>query len=145
MPIEQVDCEEAKKILDQDPNALYLDVRSVPEFTAGHPIRAINIPLLHKGPAGMTPNPDFQKVVTALLPKDKRLLVGCLAGGRSQKACDILEAEGYSQLHNVCGGWGGGRHPETGEPLQGWKELGLPTSQDNGEGVGYESIAAKVK
>ncbi len=141
MPIDQITCEEAKRLLDEDPNAIYVDVRSIPEFTAGHPIRALNIPLLHRGPAGMTPNPEFDAVAAKVLPKDKTLLVGCMAGGRSQKACELLEARGYSKLFNVCGGYGGGRHPETGEPLQGWKDLGLPTSTDNGEGVGYESLA----
>lgn len=145
MPIQQIDCNEAKRILDEDPNAIYVDVRSIPEFTQGHPIRALNIPLMHRGPAGMTPNPEFEKVATQVLSKDKKLLVGCMAGGRSQRACEILEAHGYGNLSNVCGGFGGGRHPETGEPLAGWKDLGLPTSTDNGEGVSYESLAAKAK
>lgn len=145
MPIQQISPSEAKEILDQDPEGLYVDVRSIPEFLAGHPQGAINIPIMHKGNYGMEPNHDFLKVAKAILPKDKKLLVGCQAGGRSQKACDMLEAEGYGQLHNVYGGFGGGRNPETGEPQQGWKDLGLPVDTDNGEGVSYDSLAKRSK
>ena len=144
MPITQTTPEKANEILDQDAEAIYVDVRSVPEFEAEHPIRAINLPILHKGPGGMEPNPDFLEVAQAVLPKDKKLLVGCLRGGRSQKACMILEANGFDLLYNVHGGFGGAMDPTTGEITQkGWKELGLPTNTDNGEGVSYESLKAK--
>lgn len=145
MPIQQINPQEAKDLLDQDPQAIYVDVRSIPEFTAGHPIRAINLPIMNKGAYGMEPNADFPKVASAVLPKDRKLIVGCLAGGRSQKACDILAQRGFTQLYNVYGGFGGGRNPETGEPQPGWKDLGLPISDENGEGVSYQSLAAKAK
>ncbi len=145
MSIQQINPSEAKDFLDQDPQAIYVDVRSIPEFTAGHPIRALNIPIMHKGQQGMEPNSDFIKVSQAALPKDRKLLVGCLAGGRSQKACEMLEQKGFTQLYNVYGGFGGGRNPETGEPQPGWKDLGLPVSDENGEGVSYTSLSAKAK
>jgi rhodanese-related sulfurtransferase len=143
MPITQIIPNEAFEILEKDPDAIYVDVRSVPEFVAEHPIRAINLPLLHKTPYGMDPNPDFQRVATTVLPKNNKLVVGCFAGGRSQKACEILEQSGYELLYNVCGGFGGGRHLETDEPVAGWKESGLPTSTDNSEGVSWESLKGK--
>ena len=87
----------------------------------------------------MIPNPDFQAVAQAVLPKDKKLLVGCKSGGRSQRACEILSQLGYQNLSNVDGGFGGNDH----QP--GWQGLGLPVSQENGEGVGYESISSKAK
>ncbi|MGH7830605.1 MAG: rhodanese-like domain-containing protein [Candidatus Binatia bacterium] len=145
MPIQHMTPVEAKELLDHDPDAVYLDVRSVPEFLAGHPEHAINIPLLHRGPIGMSPNPDFERVCLGVLPKEKKLLIGCQVGGRSLKACMILEQKGYTQLHNVCGGFGGGQHPETGEPVAGWQASGLPVSTDNGEGVGYESLERRSK
>ena len=146
MPIQQVTPDQAKEILDEAADALYVDVRSVPEFTAEHPIRAVNIPLLHKNETtgAMEPNPDFLQVAQAVLPKDKKLLVGCLRGGRSQKACEILESNGFEHLHNVQGGFGGAIDPATGMIGQkGWKELGLPTNTDNGEGVSWESLKEK--
>ncbi|MBI2981414.1 MAG: rhodanese-like domain-containing protein, partial [Deltaproteobacteria bacterium] len=47
MPIQQTTPDKAKEILDKDSNAVYLDVRSVPEFAEGHAKGAINIPLIH--------------------------------------------------------------------------------------------------
>src|SRR5262249_9017045 len=79
---------EAYELMQSDPDCIYVDVRSVPEFEAGHAERALNIPLLHFSPgAGMSPNPDFQAVVEANLPKNARIIVGCKTGGRSAKAC----------------------------------------------------------
>lgn len=140
MPIQQTTPDKAKAILDEDSNAVYLDVRSIPEFTQGHAAGAINIPLMHYNPAagGMVPNPDFPRVAEAVLPKDKKILVGCKMGGRSQKACEIMERLGFNDVSNIDGGFGGNDHQE------GWKDLGLPVSMENGEGVGYESLTKKV-
>lgn len=148
MSIQQTTPDKAKEILDQDPEALYVDVRSIPEFVAGHPIRAVNIPLMHKNETTgmMEPNPDFLAVAKAVLPHNKKLLVGCMMGGRSQKACEILDQNGFENLFNVYGGFGGARDPGTGQVLQaGWRDLGLPVSMENDEGVSYESLAKKAK
>jgi rhodanese-related sulfurtransferase len=137
MSIEQTTPDQAKQILDQTPDAVYLDVRSIPEFLQGHAAGAINIPILHMQGGQMAPNPDFQKVVEAVLPKEKPLFVGCKMGGRSQRACEVLDALGYQKIWNIDGGFGGNDH----QP--GWKDLGLPVSMENGEGVGYESLLAR--
>ncbi|HSA58174.1 MAG TPA: rhodanese-like domain-containing protein [bacterium] len=139
MAIQQTTPDQAKSLLDSDPNAIYVDVRSIPEFTQGHAKGAINIPLLHMQGGQMTPNPDFQKVAQAVLSKDKTLLVGCKMGGRSQRASEILNSLGYEKVFNVDGGFGGNEH----QP--GWKDLGLPVSSDNGDGVGYETLVARAK
>jgi rhodanese-related sulfurtransferase len=139
MAIEQTTPDQAKQALEQNPDAVYVDVRSIPEFTQGRAAGAINIPLLHMQGGQMAPNPDFQKVVQAVLPKEKPLFVGCKMGGRSQKACEILDALGYQKIYNIDGGFGGsGQQP-------GWRDLGLPVSTDNGEGVSYESLQSRVK
>jgi len=141
MPIAQISPDQAKKMLDENPDALYVDVRSVREFLQGHAAGAINIPLLdfNEEYGQMMPNPDFLKVVQAHLPPGKTLLVGCQVGGRSQKACEYLASNGYTQLYNIMGGYGG--LPQA----PGWKQLGLPVSQDNGEGVSYESLKKKAE
>lgn len=140
MPIEQTTPDQAKELLEQGQADLYLDVRSIPEFLQGHAEGAINIPLMHFDPAtGMRPNPDFAAVAGKVLAKDKTYVVGCKMGGRSQKACEILSALGFEKLYNIDGGFGGNDHQ------QGWKDLGLPVSTDNGEGISYESLAAKAK
>lgn len=141
MTHQQTTPDKAKEILDRDPEAIYVDVRSVPEFVQGHAIRAVNIPLMHLDPQTnqMTPNPEFPVVAQAVLPKDKTLLVGCKMGGRSQKACEILTRLGYEKVYNVYGGFGGNAEQK------GWQALGLPVSQENGEGVSYQSLSEKAK
>src|SRR6266478_7988818 len=99
--------QEAYELMQSDPEYLYLDVRSVPEFEAGHAKGAINIPIMHITPAGMTPNPEFPAVVEGALPKDAKLLIGCKTGGRSARACDIMSQMGYSNVANVRGGFVG--------------------------------------
>jgi rhodanese-related sulfurtransferase len=139
MSVQQTTPDQAKTVLDKDPNAIYVDVRSIPEFVQGHARGAINIPLLHMQGGQMAPNPDFLKVAQSVLPKDKTLLVGCKMGGRSQRASEILDSLGYQKVFNIDGGFGGNDH----QP--GWKDLGLPVSQDNGDGVGYDSLLSKAK
>ncbi len=129
MTINQITPDQAKATLDEDPGSIYVDVRSVPEFTAGHPAGAINIPILHMIQGQMAPNPDFKQVVQKILPKDKKLIVGCKSGGRSQSACQLLQQLGYTDLSNVAGGFGE------------WQGSGLPVSQENGDGVSYESLS----
>ena len=105
----------------------------------------MNIPVMHFEPAqgGMVENPDFLKVVEANIPKDAKLVLGCQMGMRSQKAAEILAAAGYQHLANVVGGFGGAKNRMGMTVEKGWEELGLPVSNDNGEGVSYESLAAK--
>jgi len=45
----------------------------------------------------------------------------------------------------MVGGFGGMRDPTGTVIAPGWASLGLPVSQDNGEGVSYESLAAKTR
>src|SRR5262249_17193236 len=87
----------------------YLDVRSIPEFEVGHPAGAANIPLLHYGPEGMTPNADFERVVEATFPRDAKLVVGCKVGGRSLQAAALLMAAGYGEVLDMRGGFMGER------------------------------------
>ena len=116
MPIPQLSPKEAKETLENHSSSIYVDVRSIPEFQNGHPEGAINIPLLNAQGGQMVPNPDFVKVVKSTFQTNKKLIVGCQSGGRSQRACEILTAEGYEDLSNVAGGFGA------------WKGAGLPVS-----------------
>ncbi len=51
-------------------------MRSEPEFAAGHPAGAQNVPLMSQGPTGLAPNPEFLAVVEGLYPKDAKLVLG---------------------------------------------------------------------
>lgn len=144
MAIKQTTPPQAHEILEKDPAVIYLDVRTVPEFTAGHPQRGINIPVVFfQAPGQPAPNSDFLKVVEANIPKDATVIVGCQAGGRSQRAAEIMTQAGYTNVTNMQGGFGGGQD-QTGRVVPGWRDAGLPVSTENGEGVSYTSLATKA-
>lgn len=146
MSFKKINVQEAYDALQKEAGSVYLDVRTVREFAAGHPAGAVNIPVAFPDPArGMSLNPDFVKVVEAHFAKDKKLFVGCQAGPRADAAARLLEEAGYQDVASVQGGFGGMRDPSGQVVFPGWSSLGLPVSQDNGEGVGYESLAARVK
>ena len=82
----------------QTAGATYLDVRSIPEFEAGHPEGAFNVPLAHLGPNGMAPNTEFMTIMERRFPKDAKIVVGCKSGGRSLQAATILLSSGYTDV-----------------------------------------------
>lgn len=123
--ITRVSPAEAKRLLDED-GYVYVDVRSVPEYEAGHPVGATNVPLLHAGPGGMTPNPDFVAVMSAAFPKDAKLVLGCRSGQRSLRAAEALAAAGYVTLVDQRAGFDGARNAFGGIAEAGWAAEGLP-------------------
>jgi len=128
MDIPQTTPSEAFATLEQHPDAVYLDVRTVGEFEAGHPAGARNIPVLELDPATREPrpNPDFVATVERTLPRATKLIVGCQAGGRSQHACELLAQAGWKDVTNVRGGFGGARDHSGRVVVPGWREAGLP-------------------
>lgn len=144
MPINQAEPPQAHEILKSNPDAIYLDVRTEPEFAQGHPDGAINVPVVFiKGPGQMEVNAEFVDVVAKTLPREKKLVVGCLAGGRSQRACELLEAAGYVDLTNVRGGFGGARDASGQVVVAGWREAGLPVSTEVGDNS-YQALRRKA-
>jgi rhodanese-related sulfurtransferase len=127
MEIAQTTPPEAYETLQRHPDAVYLDVRTAAEFEAGHPTGARNVPVVFFAPGGQAaPNPDFVAVVERTIPRATKLIVGCQAGGRSQRACEILAQAGYTDLTNVRGGFGGARDQSGRIVVPGWREAGLP-------------------
>ena len=68
-----------------------IDVREIHEYAAGHIPSAENFPLSTLGS-------DFTK-----LDKNQKYYVICQAGGRSAKAYDFLDAQGFNVI-NIEGG-----------------------------------------
>ena len=144
MAVKQLTPQQASDLMQKDTKIVYLDVRTAPEFSAGHPQRGINVPaFFFQQPGQPIPNPDFVKVVEANIAKDATIVVGCQAGGRSQRAADLLDKAGYPNVSNMMGGFGGGQD-QTGNPIAGWRDAGLPVTTETGEGVSYASLAAKA-
>jgi len=116
---------DAHALLTSPDGWIYLDVRSAEEYASGHPTGAWNIPVMNRGPMGMTPNAEFVAVASKVLPKTSKLVVGCASGMRSLRACDLLAATGYTTLVNCEGGFQGGRD-DVGNAIPGWAASGLP-------------------
>lgn len=77
----------------QKEGALFLDVRNPQELTEGYVAGALTIPL-----------PELPQRLSEL-PRDKKLMVYCRSGRRSQTASNILVANGFSLVYNVEGGF----------------------------------------
>jgi len=143
--MKEVSPNEALAELEQDPETIYLDVRSVPEFQQGHPIRAINIPLLHFVPGmGMMPNDDFFEVVQANIKQDAKIVIGCKTGARSARAVEILTQLGYTDVANVRGGFIGVMDPMGRVMEAGWSLLNLPVCKACTDNAQYEQLATKA-
>jgi rhodanese-related sulfurtransferase len=133
MAIRKVSPKEASELQTQ--GYTYVDVRSEVEFAQGHPKGSVNIPIAHKNNAGMSPNPDFVKVFEANFAKDAKVIVGCLAGGRSARAAEMLAAAGYTDLVDQRAGFGGSQSEA------GWVNAGLPTETT---GATYQNLSKKA-
>lgn len=79
--------------IHDDPEWMVLDVRSVDEYMGGHVPGSVNT---YFG----TLSHNLDKV-----PRDKHLAVYCTGGVRSGMACSILLRNGYTDVHNVLGGF----------------------------------------
>lgn len=133
---------EAHELMQQ--GYVYVDVRSVPEYEASHPTGAVNIPLMHRGPGGMSPNPQFLDAFRAAFPEGAKVILGCAGGNRSLRAAEMLEREGYDELVEQRAGFGGARDM-SGRVLEaGWQEAGLPCESGAPEGRCWSSQQAKI-
>ena len=144
MTIQQTTPAEAHQLLTQ--GYRYIDVRTEPEFANGHPTGAVNIPVVVPDPNArqMVMNPDFLAVVQTHFPKNACIVVGCQAGGRSQRAAELLAQAGYVTVVNMQGGFGGARDQTGRTVVAGWSECGLPVCKDCGVENAYVSLRSAV-
>ena len=128
MSVKQINPQQTNDILQTDKNAVYIDVRTEPEFRNGHVPSAKNIPVAVPDPSTgrMAVNPDFLKSVQAVCGKDTTIICGCQMGGRSQHAAELLVQAGYTDVSNMQGGFGGARDPMGRIVAPGWLQSGLP-------------------
>jgi rhodanese-related sulfurtransferase len=138
MPLKRVSPEEAQQLV-QSQGYVYVDVRSVAEFEAGHPEGAYNVPILHMGRHGMSPNPEFLDVMQRRFAKDAKLVVGCRSGGRSLQAAHVLSSVGFSDVVDQRAGFEGGMGPAGYEP--GWQPKGLPIATGAPAGRSYDALS----
>lgn len=96
--IQEISTEELEAKMEADKEAVYIDVREMDEFAAGHIEGMTNMPLS-----------AFANEYTEL-PKDKEIVLICRSGNRSMQAATFLQEQGYKNITNVSGGmlaWGG--------------------------------------
>ena len=72
--------------------AVLLDVRSPQEYREGHIPGSKNVPLQ-----------QLDKVEEVTEDKDSILYVYCHSGARSRQAVSLLQAMGYTNVHNIGG------------------------------------------
>lgn len=85
---------QAKKILEKNPNAILLDVRSKQEYEEGHLSGSIPLCLY-----------DIEKQANKILPnKAQTIIAYCSSGNRSREAQEMLEMMGYENVYNLKGG-----------------------------------------
>lgn len=128
--------QEVQELFKTNPAAVYIDVRTVAEFAAGHPRgKVVNIPILFRHPTTNEtyPNTSFLAVVQSLYAKDAPLILGCEKGKRAQQAAEQLQQAGYTNVSVMPDGY------------PGWREQKLPTTTDNRDGVSYVSLLTPVK
>jgi len=132
MTIHRIEPEEAQAFLDSGEGYTYLDVRTAEEFAAGHVPDSINIPILVRNPAGpgLQPNSEFLGQVQEKLAQDSKVITGCLRGGRSLKAAEILTENGYTNIVDMRGGYDGEVDPTGAVVFPGWARRGLPTTTE---------------
>jgi rhodanese-related sulfurtransferase len=116
---------DAKELLESGAGWTYVDVRTVEEFQRSHAPGAFNVPIALAGPGGMTLNEDFLAVMESRFAKDAKLILGCAAGIRSERACEALTSAGYAQLVNMNGGFSGRRDPSGRVVVEGWQGHGF--------------------
>ncbi|MDD7306716.1 MAG: rhodanese-like domain-containing protein [Peptoniphilaceae bacterium] len=86
------DIDDKIKEFEKTKDAVLLDVREKDEYEKGHIPQAINIPLS-----------EIDQAENIITNKDKKILVYCLSGSRSDKAENILRQKGYKDVENIGG------------------------------------------
>ena len=134
--VKSVSPNDAWQLLQDDPRALLIDVRSNMEFLfIGHPVGSISIPWIDE--PDWVINPNFAAEVRKLLlgGLDHRseghnvpVVLICRSGKRSMEAGLLLLKEGFHDVYNVEDGFEGELNHDR-SMLAGWRFDGLPWEQ----------------
>lgn len=129
---------QAWQVLQGDPAAVLLDVRSKMEYEyVGHPMGAKHVSLME--PPDWQVEQQFVARVNAALaaesaqhgePSQRPVLALCRSGKRSALAAELLLAAGFRTVSNIAEGFEGDRD-EKGQRshINGWRFHNLPWEQ----------------
>ena len=93
--VKEITLEEARARLQQNPQALLLDVREDKEWEKGHATRA-----LHLGKGVL--ERDIEEVVSN---KHSEIIMYCGGGYRSVLTCEVAQRMGYTNVFSLIGGY----------------------------------------
>ncbi len=136
--VKTISPQQAWQLLQDDPRAVLIDVRSDMEFLfVGHPVGAIHIPWIDYPDWKINPNfvTEVRKVILGgICHGDKRegapVILICRSGKRSLEAGNLLIQEGICEVYNVAEGFEGELDKEHHRgTLGGWRHHGLPWEQ----------------
>ncbi len=117
---------EAFEILQENPQALLVDVRTLAELElVGRIPNALNIEWATY--PGMIKNQDFAKQLADKVDKNLTVIFMCRTGGRSHNAAVVAEQLGFDKVYNMLEGFEGEANELKQRTLiNGWKQAGLP-------------------
>jgi rhodanese-related sulfurtransferase len=124
---------EAFERLEADPEAVLLDVRTVPEWLyVGLPAVDRLLRVSWQNFPAMELNPRFVEMVRAAgVSPHAPILCICRSGQRSAYAAQALAAAGFENCYNVAEGFEGDRDEQGHRAtVGGWKTAGLPWVQN---------------
>lgn len=117
---------EAFKILQSNPEAVLVDVRSRAELElVGRVPQAIHIEWAFY--PGMVMNGQFAEQLRERLDEDLIVMFLCRTAGRSHHAATLAQQLGYTKAYNVLEGFEGAANQLNQRTMvNGWKHAGLP-------------------
>lgn len=101
--MENLEQDKWREMLNDNSDAVMIDVRTADEFLEGFIPNALNIDIF-KGQGFIDE--------VAKLDKDKPYFLYCKAGSRSMQACQVMSQMGFDRTYNLIGGfskWNGER------------------------------------
>lgn len=136
--VQQLTPQQAAALIQQNPRAILVDVRSNMEFLfVGHPRGAVHIPWIDE--PDWVVNPNFVRQIRELLlggiiseagEGGAPIILICRSGKRSVEAGRALLQAGFHDVYNVLDGFEGEldeKHQRSS--LGGWRFDGLPWEQ----------------
>lgn len=91
-----LDGETFSQVINTDPDAVVIDVRTKAEYSSGHIPKAKNIDIMSGG---------FEQQIE-MLDKQKSYYLYCRSGGRSSSAAAKMGTLGFRNVFNLVGGIG---------------------------------------
>jgi rhodanese-related sulfurtransferase len=88
-------------------DAVVVDVRPTADFSKGHIINALNLPM----------NGFGKQIATLDKFRSKPIIVTCRSGAQSGQACGQLRKQGFEQVYNLRGG------------ILAWQNANLPVTR----------------